>query len=122
MMFVPRCRSTAPHSGLDAWDEIAGAGVRFVRNYTVWKAVGADEQMIAVAEELDAAPAHGLQLWLALAGVDNDLSHQALLDNIVNAVKGHPGLGLWKRDARHLERRGRCTPQGSSVACSRPPS
>ena len=63
---------------------------------TVWKAVGVDEQMIAVARELDAAPAHGLQLWLALAGVDNNLAHQPLLDRVVNTFKAHPGLGVWK--------------------------
>jgi hypothetical protein len=91
----PPLGSTAP-SGLDAWAEIAGAGVSFVRNYTVWKAAGVGEQMIAVSQELDAAPKHGLQLWLALAGVDNDLSKQALLDRIVNTFKGHPGLGVWK--------------------------
>jgi hypothetical protein len=49
-----------------------------------------------VAQELDAAPQYGLQLWLALAGIDDDLSQQALLDQVVNAVKGHPGLGAWK--------------------------
>jgi len=47
-------------------------------------------------QELDAAVEHGLRLWLALAGVDNDLSQRALLDRIVNTVKGHPGLGAWK--------------------------
>jgi hypothetical protein len=92
----PPLGSTAPDSGLDAWAEIARAGVGFVRNSTVWTAVGVEEQLIAVAEELDAAPSHGLQLWLALAGVDNDLSQQALLDRIVNTFKGHPGLGAWK--------------------------
>lgn len=92
----PPLGSTVPGSGVDAWAEIAGAGVSFVRNYTVWTAVGVEEQLIAVAQELDAAPKHGLQLWLALAGVDNDLSHQSLLDRIVNTFKGHPGLGVWK--------------------------
>ena len=91
----PPLGSTAP-SGSDAWAEIARAGVRFVRNYTVWTAAGVAEQLISVAQELDAAPAHGLQLWLALAGVDGDLSQKALLDRIVDAVKGHPGLGAWK--------------------------
>src|ERR1700730_9207276 len=81
----PPLGSTVPGSGVDAWEEIAGAGVSFVRNYTVWTAVGVEEQLIAVAQELDAAPKHGLQVWLALAGVDNDLSHQALLDRIVNS-------------------------------------
>src|SRR5262249_2826350 len=60
------------------------------------RAVGLDEQLIAVAQQLDAAPAHGLQLWLALAGVDGDLSKRALLDRIVSTFKGHPGLGVWK--------------------------
>jgi hypothetical protein len=70
--------------------------VTFVRNYTVWTAAGVDEQMVPVAQELDAAPAHGLQLWLGLARVANDLSHEALLGRIVNTFKGHPGLGAWK--------------------------
>jgi len=83
-------------NGNPAWAEVANAGITFGRNYTVWRAAAAAEQLIAVEQELDAAAQHGLQLWLALAGVDNDLSHQALLDKIVNAVKGHPGLGLWK--------------------------
>src|SRR5580765_747576 len=73
----PPAGSEAP-SGRDAWAEIAAAGVGFVRNYTVWTQAAVSEQLIAVAQELDAAPAHGLQLWLALAGADNDLSHQAL--------------------------------------------
>jgi len=92
----PPFDSSAPNSSLDAWTEIAAAGVSFARNYTVWTAAGVDEQMIAVADELDAAARYGLQLWLALAGVDNDLSRQALLERIVNTFKGHPGLGAWK--------------------------
>src|SRR5262249_13388132 len=92
----PPLGTVAPDSGLAAWAEIAAAGITFVRNYTVWRAVGLDEQLIAVAQQLDAAPAHGLQLWLALAGVDGDLSKRALLDRIVSTFKGHPGLGVWK--------------------------
>ena len=91
----PPVDSTAP-SGRPAWAEVADAGVNFARHYAVWTAAGAAEQMAAVVQELDAAVEHGLQLWLALAGVDNDLSQQALLDRIVNTVKGHPGLGAWK--------------------------
>ena len=91
----PPLGTTAPN-GQDAWAAVASAGTGFVRNYTVWTEVGLDEQLIAVGEELDAAPAHGLQLWLALAGVDNDLSRQPLLDQVVNTFKGHPGLGAWK--------------------------
>jgi hypothetical protein len=92
----PPLASMAPDSGLNAWAEIARAGVTFVRNYTVWTAAGVDEQLIAVAQELDAAPGHGLQLWLGLAGADNDLSHESLLNRVVNTFKGHPGLGVWK--------------------------
>jgi hypothetical protein len=91
----PPLGTKAPN-GVDAWTEVARAGVRFLRNYTVWSAAAADEQLFTVQQQLEAAPAHGLQLWLALAGVDRDLSHQALLDRIVDTVKGNAGLGLWK--------------------------
>ena len=91
----PPLGSKAP-SGMDAWAEIGRAGVTFVRNYTVWTAAGVEEQLLSVAQELDAAPRHGLQLWLALAGVDNNLSHEPLLTRLVNTFKGHPGLGVWK--------------------------
>jgi hypothetical protein len=92
----PPADGTALNSGLNAWAEIAAAGVNLLRNYTVWTAVGLDEQLLSVAQELDAAPAHGLQLWVGLAGVDNDLTQEALLDRIVNTFKGHPGLAAWK--------------------------
>lgn len=92
----PPTSGVAPGSGLPAWEEIASAGVNLVRNYTVWTASAAAEQLLAVGEELNAAHRHGMQLWLALAGVDRDLSQRALLDKIVDTVKGHPGLGVWK--------------------------
>jgi hypothetical protein len=92
----PPVGSTAPGSNIDAWAEIASAGVNFVRNYTVWRAAGIDEQIIAVGQELDAAPEHGLQLLLALAGLDANLEQQSLLDKVVDTFKGHPGLGVWK--------------------------
>ncbi len=92
----PPLGSTAPNSGLPAWTEIARAGVTFVRNYTVWTSSAVEEQLLGVRRQLDAAAGEGLALWLALAGVDADLSRQRLLDEVVNAVKGHPGLGVWK--------------------------
>jgi hypothetical protein len=91
----PPLGTTAPN-GRDAWAEIASAGVTFVRNFTVWRAAAVAEQLIAVGQQLDAATAHGLHVWLALEGVDNDLGHRALLDQIVRTVTGHPGLGVWK--------------------------
>ena len=91
----PPLGSTAP-SGVDAWTEVASGGVNFVRNYTVWTAAAVDEQIISVAQDLDAAPKHGLQVWLALAGIDDDLSQQAVLDKVVDAFGAHPALGAWK--------------------------
>jgi len=92
----PPLAGTAPTSGLPAWAEIAGAGVNFVRNYTVWTAAAVEEQLLAVRLELDAAQAEGLQVWPALAGIDKDLSQRHLLDQVVNALKGHDGLSVWK--------------------------
>jgi hypothetical protein len=83
-------------SGGDAWAEIAGAGINFGRHYDPWAASSVAEQMLNVQHKLDVARAHGVQLWLALAGVDNTLANKGLLDQIVNAVKGHAGLGVWK--------------------------
>ena len=91
----PPVDGTAP-SGRVAWAEIADAGVTYARNYTVWRAAAAAEQLLAVQQQLDGAVQHGLQLWLALAGIDNNLGRQALLDRIVAVVKGHAGLGVWK--------------------------
>jgi hypothetical protein len=83
-------------SGRDAWAEVAGAGINFARHYDPWAASSAAEQMTDVRHKLDVAHQHGMQLWLALAGVDNTLANKALLTEIVNAIKGHPGLGVWK--------------------------
>jgi hypothetical protein len=91
----PPLASAAP-DGRTAWAEIADAGVNFARNYTVWTRAAAAEQVLAVRQELDAAVQHGLQLWVALAGIDADLSHEQLLDQVVGALKGHEGLGVWK--------------------------
>jgi hypothetical protein len=91
----PPLSGSTPNGGA-AWAEIARAGVTFVRNYTVWTASGAAEQMISLEQELDSATEHGLQVWAALAGVDNDLTRQRLLNQIVTTLKSHPGLGVWK--------------------------
>ncbi len=82
--------------GRPAWAEIASAGVTYARNYTVWTNAAAAEQIASVIQELDAAVEHKLQLWVALAGVDNDLGRRLLLERIVGVLKGHPGLGVWK--------------------------
>lgn len=91
----PPLQARAP-SGVAAWEEIAKAGVNFCRHFVVWTEAAAAEQLLEVERALDAAQSHGLQLWLALEGVDADLSRRQLLDQIVDSVKGHPGLGVWK--------------------------
>jgi hypothetical protein len=92
----PPVVGAAPNSGLPAWTEIATAGVTHVRNYTVWNPGAIAEQLFAVGQELDAAQREGLQVWLGLAGLDRDLSRESLVDEVVDAVKGHQGLGAWK--------------------------
>src|SRR4051812_6192370 len=91
----PPVDGTAPN-GKPAWAEIASAGANFARNYTVWTAAAAGEQLLEVGRQLDVADQHGLQMWVALAGLDNNLGRQTLLNKIVNALKAHPGLGVWK--------------------------
>jgi hypothetical protein len=91
----PPVGSTAPN-GKPAWAEVAAAGANFARNYTVWTKAGAAEQLIDLGRQLDAGHQNGVQLWVALAGIDNDLSRKAFLDQIVGEIKSHPGLGVWK--------------------------
>jgi hypothetical protein len=92
---APPVESTAPN-GKPAWSEIASGGANFARHYAPWTAGGAAEQLIALGQQLEAAEEHGLQMWVALAGLDNNLSRQALLTKIVDTLKAHPGLGVWK--------------------------
>lgn len=91
----PPVDGTAP-SGAPAWQEVASAGVNFGRNYVNWAPASAAEDLITVGHALDAAAQHGMQLWVALARIDDDLSHAALLATVVDALKHHPGLGVWK--------------------------
>ena len=119
-------RITTPNGGT-AWAEIAGAGVTFVRNYTVWTAAAAAEQMISLEQELDAATDHGLQVWLALAGVDNDLSRQRLLDSDRHHAEEPSRTGRLERGRRAGTRtcagiRVRRRLPAPAVARSRPPS
>jgi len=90
----PPVNSKAPN-GKPAWAEIASAGANFGRDYTVWTVPDAAEQLLELGERLEAAREHGLQMWVALAGINN-LSRKSLLNKVVNTIKGHPGLGVWK--------------------------
>ena len=91
----PPVNGKAPN-GKPAWAEIASAGANFARNYTVWTAADAAEQLLDVGQQLEAAHRNGMQLWVALAGLDNNLARKSLLNKIVNELKAHPGLGVWK--------------------------
>ena len=95
----PPLGSTAP-GGLDAWAEIVSAGVSFGRSYPSWpsfsntSAMG--EELLSQGAILDGAVRHGLQIWMGLGPVANDLTQAPLLDEIVTTFKNHPGLGAWK--------------------------
>ncbi|HZS23869.1 MAG TPA: hypothetical protein VFA30_02675 [Gaiellaceae bacterium] len=92
---APPVDGTAPN-GRPAWAEIASVGVNFARNYTVWSTASAGEDLLTLHHQLDVAEQRGLQMWVALAGVDNNLGRQALLEQLVSTIKSHPGLGAWK--------------------------
>ena len=85
-----------PATALDDWNEVAQAGVTMVRVYPKWKAAGLADQIKGVKDQLAAAEKGGLRLWVGLFDVANDLSKQALLEQIVDGLKDSPGLGAWK--------------------------
>jgi hypothetical protein len=83
-------------TGSDGWTEVAQAGVKMFRVYPKWTAANAAQLIKDTRTQLDAAEEHGLRLWVGLYDVANDLTKQALLGQIVDGLKGHPGLGAWK--------------------------
>ena len=85
-----------PVTGLNGWAEVARAGVKMLRIYPKWDAANAAQQLQEVKEALVAAASHGLRLWVGLYDVANDLSKQALLEQIVDGLKDSAGLGAWK--------------------------
>src|SRR5689334_7841413 len=87
---------TDPVTGRDAWGEVAGAGVDMLRVYPKWNATTAAQQIQQVQAELAAAAHHGLRHWVGLYDIANDLAHRPLLEQVVNGLKGSPGLGAWK--------------------------
>ncbi len=86
-----------PVSGLDGWTEVARAGVHMLRVYPHWSVATAAAQIQGLRQqELAAAAAHHLWLWVGLFDVANDLTRQSLLEQIVNGLADSPGLGAWK--------------------------
>ena len=81
-----------------------------MRHYDPWTAGAAAEQMVNVQHKLDVAQKNKLQVWLALAGVDNTLANKTLLTDIVNEVEGPCGTrrleGSRRAGARAHRRQG----------------
>jgi hypothetical protein len=85
-----------PVTGSDGWAEVAAAGVKMLRVYPKWDAVNTTQLLQDVQAQLAAAASHGLRLWVGLFDIANDLSRQALLEQVVDGLKDRPGLGAWK--------------------------
>ncbi|PWU18209.1 MAG: hypothetical protein C5B48_14975 [Candidatus Rokuibacteriota bacterium] len=91
-------------SGRDALSELAAGGASFIRTGRPdWSLQSVDEQLAAERARLDAAASHGLHCWPWLGDVPNlppagatPSAKEQLLVKIVNDLKGHPALGLWK--------------------------
>jgi hypothetical protein len=103
-----------PVTGLNGWAEVAGAGVKMLRVYPEWNPADAAQQIQSVREEQIAAASHGLRLWVGLYNVANDLTQQALLEQIVDGLKDTPGLGAWKGADEPLH--GNVPPEGLVAA------
>src|SRR5262245_39498936 len=58
--------------GKDAWTEVAGAGVSFVRSgFANWSLAQIDNQIASERATMDAAAAHGLHTWPRLGNAGN---------------------------------------------------
>ncbi len=96
----PITLSGGPPFGKDTteadWKEVAQTGVHMLRIYPKWNAANATQLIKDVRLQLDTAVECGLRLWVGLFDVADNLSRQALLGQIVDGLKDHPGLGAWK--------------------------
>jgi hypothetical protein len=97
----PPAGGEAP-SGKNALAELAGAGVSFMRTGRErWDAALLDGLLAAERARLDAAAEHGLLCWLWLGELGNlpataGSPREVMLRQVIDALKGHPGLGVWK--------------------------
>ena len=85
--------------GKSGLQELADAGGTFMRTGTS----GGDWTPATVEREqqwMDAAAAHGMYCWPFLRELGsigtNDTRHEALLREVINRFKNHPGLLAWK--------------------------
>jgi hypothetical protein len=108
----PICLSNGPPpdgkapSGRNGLAEVAAAGVNLIRTGSAaWGPETAPGMIALERQKLDAAASHGLLGWLWLGDL-TDLpprpspstpsDREKLLATVVNGLKGHAGLGLWK--------------------------
>jgi hypothetical protein len=97
----PPPSSVAP-SGRNGFAEVASAGVGFLRTGTGnWTPEFVAGQIQNERKLLDAAATHGLHCWTWLGRLLNlpttpGSTNEQLLTQVVNALKGHPALGVWK--------------------------
>jgi hypothetical protein len=97
----PPLTSVAP-GGRNGLAEVAAAGVGFLRTGTGnWTPEFVEGQIQNERKLLDAAASHGLLCWTWLGRLTNlppaaGSTNEQLLTKVVNALKGHPGLGAWK--------------------------
>jgi hypothetical protein len=103
-----------PAGGLNGWAEVAAAGVKMLRVYPKWDTANLAQQIQTVKEEMVAAASYGLRLWVGLYDIANDLSKQALLEQIIDGLKDAPGLGAWKGSDEPLH--GNVAPPGLVAA------
>jgi hypothetical protein len=93
---------SVPPGGRNGLAEVASAGVRFIRTgIGNWTEEFADGEIQNERKLLDAAASHGLLCWTWLGRLTNlpaasGSKTEQLLTKVVNALKGHPGLGAWK--------------------------
>ena len=108
----PLCLSNGPPrdrvapSGRNGLAEVAAAGINMIRTGSAaWGAETAPGLIALEQQALDAAAEHGLFGWLWLGDLTDLPARQApaqpsdrelLLTKVVNALKGHPALAVWK--------------------------
>src|SRR5262245_36619084 len=93
-------------AGRNGFEELAAAGVTFVRTGIAgWDEDLVGAQIAAERKVLDAAAAGGLRCWLWLGELTNlparkpsdpPSSTERVLTQVVNAFKGHDALLAWK--------------------------
>ena len=97
----PPPASVAP-SGRNGLAEVAAAGVSFLRTgIGNWSPEFVAGQITNERKLLNAAATHGLLCWTWLGRLPNlpatpGSTNERLLTQVVDALKGHAGLGAWK--------------------------